>query len=206
MKLLTLLQYLVALFIFFELFLLLSTYLYQVLSFTQWLIIKGDLFTSNPRGIFLRFGYVSILERFCHERNNVECAFRSMMDEHASRAKTSPSLRIMNGLSSSLCCNELNLAWAKRLWASSIRAYLWVTYVFEDELTDRNSLQVSYSNAHTWRTNAHKTWTIIRLFVNILTLFRFKFTPFSLRFSSSGSNYSWIFSSNSLIASFQRLL
>ena len=28
----------------------------------------------------------------------------------------------------------------------------------------------------------------------------------SLRFWSSGSNYSWIFSSNSLIASFQRLL
>jgi hypothetical protein len=31
-------------------------------------------------------------------------------------------------------------------------------------------------------------------------------TPFSLRFSSSGSNYSWMFSSSSLMASFQRLL
>ena len=33
-----------------------------------------------------------------------------------------------------------------------------------------------------------------------------KITPFSLRFSSRGSNYSWMFSSNSLIPSFQRLL
>jgi hypothetical protein len=40
----------------------------------------------------------------------------------------------------------------------------------------------------------------------VFQLNRCKNTPFSPRFSSSGSNYSWIFSSSSLIASFQRLL
>ena len=40
----------------------------------------------------------------------------------------------------------------------------------------------------------------------VLHLHRTSLTPFSPRFSSNGSNSSWMFSSSSLIASFQRLL
>ena len=40
----------------------------------------------------------------------------------------------------------------------------------------------------------------------VLELSGSRVTPFSPRFSSSGSNYSWMFSRSSLMASFQRLL
>lgn len=44
------------------------------------------------------------------------------------------------------------------------------------------------------------------IFTFVEQLNKQKATPFSFRFSSRGSNYSWMFSSNSLIPSFQRLL